>query len=456
LLDAAHALFWTGLLVLIVFITLGIVEMRRTLPLNPLSMFLLLYSLVLGAGAMGAAMTDWAGEYIPYGRAYVPIEDIALGYVLNLVGFLFFHWGLQALRPPPDVTFSEHGKLNLKVALAVFVAGCVSAYRPEFLKSFGLLTNLITFGAQAAILMVALRSPDDADMSRLKYWGMVLGGTSVLLFLLFLRSDSKSVPMLAMMPAGIAAMNDRKTRKYVPVAALVGVILFVAVLAPTINASRNMKNEYPDNAERMRAAFGRISVADSRGGTLDTSRETGHLLLKRFFEQNTAVGFIVGEVRKNGYQDGATMEYLKVVFIPRILWPDKPVMSRGYWFSAYVGIASSESEMSSSTAISPTGELYWNFGIPGVIVGMFFMGSLFGFLWRLSGPNILGRVEAMLTFSFATFYMNSLEGDFSGNSVVLIAVILMFGVITAVRRTGEKRSRTLAGLRSGITAKFGS
>ena len=74
-------------------------------------------------------------------------------------------------------------------------------------------------------------------------------------------------------------------------------------------------------------------------------------------------------------------------FIPRLLWPDKPSVSRGAWFTAYLGAAAREEEATTSTGISATGELYWNFGVPGVAVGMCGIGLLYGLLWRMAGAN---------------------------------------------------------------------
>jgi hypothetical protein len=37
--------------------------------------------------------------------------------------------------------------------------------------------------------------------------------------------------------------------------------------------------------------------------------------------------------------------------------------------------------------MTAVGEFYWNFGIPGVLVGMTMIGAFLGAIWRIAGPN---------------------------------------------------------------------
>lgn len=446
--DAPHMLFWTGLLTFFLFIALGVVEARRSLLwLNPLSFFFFLYSLVVGAGAMNTAITYWSGSDITYVSSFLPIEDVAFGYLLSIIGYFFFHVALQLFRPPLNTERPLSREVDFKVVLAMFSLGCLAALHLDFMKWLGLFINPITYGAHAAILSVAVRPPGTKDVSRAKYWGLVLGGTALLVVVLFFRSDSKGAAVLACLPALVAVMSDRKTRKLFPMLAVPAVIVFLTVVVPTVNYSRGLRDEYPDNAQRLRAAYRDVSILRGKEDTMDFLREQGNLTLRRFFDQNLGAAFVVGEVKKSGFQEGATMDYLKTVFIPRILWPDKPVMSRGYWFSAYIGVSEYEEQGNSSTAISPAGEMYWNFGIPGVVVGLLFMGGLFGVLWRFSGANPFERTWTALAFGFTTFNITAIEADCTGVCVVLIAMLLLLGVGIGLQRMAEYRTRVLAGLR---------
>lgn len=77
------------------------------------------------------------------------------------------------------------------------------------------------------------------------------------------------------------------------------------------------------------------------------------------------------------YQGGYTLQLLLNSFIPRIFWPDKPDSSVGQLFNRQFRVS-----LDPDTYISAThlGELYWNFGWPGLLVGMFAIGLLLGFV----------------------------------------------------------------------------
>ena len=79
------------------------------------------------------------------------------------------------------------------------------------------------------------------------------------------------------------------------------------------------------------------------------------------------------------YAQGGTLFYPAVsLFVPRFLWPDKPKHTLGREFGVTFRVVHI---LDQKTSISPTvtGELYWNFDIPGVVVGM----ALWGFLMRV-------------------------------------------------------------------------
>jgi hypothetical protein len=75
------------------------------------------------------------------------------------------------------------------------------------------------------------------------------------------------------------------------------------------------------------------------------------------------------------YQKGFTIELALAAFVPRAIWPAKPDSSVGQLFNRQFGVS-----WDPDTYISAThsGELYWNFGWPGLILGMFLIGCLLG------------------------------------------------------------------------------
>ena len=96
---------------------------------------------------------------------------------------------------------------------------------------------------------------------------------------------------------------------------------------------------------------------------------------------------VVGAV-DNGlvdFQWGGTLWPAFVWFVPRALWPSKPVMSIGGWYATTVlGWSSGGGE----AAVTLPGDFYLNFGIVGVLAGMF----LYGLGLRLAYEYLVVRI----------------------------------------------------------------
>ncbi|MGO8731227.1 MAG: hypothetical protein ACLQVM_00360, partial [Terriglobia bacterium] len=62
-------------------------------------------------------------------------------------------------------------------------------------------------------------------------------------------------------------------------------------------------------------------------------------------------------------------------FVPRFLWPSKPLLQEGAWFTVALSVGSGDAAtIGSSTAITYPGDLYLQFGWLGIPVGMFILG----------------------------------------------------------------------------------
>jgi hypothetical protein len=175
--------------------------------------------------------------------------------------------------------------------------------------------------------------------------------------------------------------TSKKYRPWIIPCGISVVVFYLLIVAPVVGQGR----------ENIRRNDGEVGV-----GPLVSAYEQHDIVetdvldqLERFFERQfdpIAIGFIYGEVEKYGLLYGDSMDYLTFAFVPRFFWPEKPDVSRGAWFTVYLGGASNEEESTTSTALTAPGELYWNFGTLGVVAGMIIVGSLIGVLWRIAGP----------------------------------------------------------------------
>ncbi|MDP8986459.1 MAG: hypothetical protein M3N97_15750 [Pseudomonadota bacterium] len=124
--------------------------------------------------------------------------------------------------------------------------------------------------------------------------------------------------------------------------------------------------------------FGKIlQLALSAENRVNSGRHRAQTLLERS-SLRASVQMIV-ERTGNGvpYQDGYTLTPLAATFIPKIIWPDKPDVPTGQLVNKEFHVAEGE-----DVYISPShlGELYWNFGWPGVLMGMSTIGGILGFV----------------------------------------------------------------------------
>jgi hypothetical protein len=102
-----------------------------------------------------------------------------------------------------------------------------------------------------------------------------------------------------------------------------------------------------------------------------------------------------------------------VFFVPRVWWPNKPYPTGGtisrMWFN----------DPDPNTSMAPTapGELYANFGIMGVIVGLFFVGKVVRALNTriISNPNNL--VLYLIWFMVIPDFASEWRGDFGAMTV---------------------------------------
>jgi hypothetical protein len=100
-----------------------------------------------------------------------------------------------------------------------------------------------------------------------------------------------------------------------------------------------------------------------------------------FFERSSLKGSVETIVEKAGngvdFQHGHTLSPILVTFVPRIIWSDKKEIPTGQLLNKSFHITDSD-----DISISPShlGELYWNFGWPGVVFGMGLIGAICGWV----------------------------------------------------------------------------
>ena len=93
--------------------------------------------------------------------------------------------------------------------------------------------------------------------------------------------------------------------------------------------------------------------------------------------------------------NGLSLVALPMAFVPRLLAPEKADISVGQLFTRKIAREDADTYIS----ISHLGELYWNFGWPGILLGMPFGGLLLGFVgakFNLEGGTSATRILVLL------------------------------------------------------------
>jgi hypothetical protein len=455
LLSPSTSLIFNGCVVGCTYLWLAIAEARRgPLRFTPLSLFFFFYGVEMGPATIYVGLGLRLNPWLPFAAISIPAKDIAAGYLVSLVGMLAMHAGVESLRPRHSSEISPPHLFRfpfLSFGILLFLA-VTSIFRPLYFIPFGMVAIVFQYGGMAALLPLAVATPRDLGISPRTRTLLFSAGTCGLVAAAAASQlSSKMEVLLALLPLAALLVHTRESRKWLPFAALLGFFLYLALVAPAINDSRAIPTVRGMTTwdKVVQSAETNSILAPGHASWDLLSEQYGNLMM-RMFEPPSATGFIVGEVARSGLQLGETLRTLEYAFIPRIIWPQKPNVSRGAWFTTYIGMAPRPQEATSSTGMTAFGEWYWNFGIVGEVAGMFLIGILLGGLWRLVGSFPIFEPMRMLLYS-ALLVDSVMLPEASSVLVTMVALYLLFGGWVFFRRIVDLRAIRL---RVGYQPRF--
>jgi hypothetical protein len=239
-------------------------------------------------------------------------------------------------------------------------------------------------------------------------------------------ADIKSSAMLA----GVLVILTRTlVDNRLPKGWLLGGALFIFVAFPVFQAYRSeVTGERGINRTQAAMDIGKVvEIAISSRDKVARSRGEGHA--PSFFERSSLKGSVEIAFERTGdrvpFQDGRTLLDLPYAFIPRIIWPEKPSVPTGQLFNRQFFGGNDD------TYVSPShlGELYWNFGWPGVIFGMSIIGSILGFI---AARTNLSRGLSLTRILVLIVTIKGLCMEFEGSIAVAYVVWLRSLAATGV------------------------
>jgi hypothetical protein len=206
------------------------------------------------------------------------------------------------------------------------------------------------------------------------FWTIVIIAAVLLQVGMGFLADVKSEAILA---GVLVIVTKTLVENRLPKIWLISAAVFIAVAFPIFVAYR-AEITGQRGISRTAAALEIGKVLDIVLNAKEKAEESGKGLGPGFFERSSLKSNVELTFEKTGvdvpFQHGLTLIDLPFAFIPRIIWPDKPSVPAGQLFNKqfYHG--------TDDTYISPShlGELYWNFGWPGVLIGMAMIGAILG------------------------------------------------------------------------------
>jgi hypothetical protein len=233
---------------------------------------------------------------------------------------------------------------------------------------------------------------------------------------------------LAMLGIILVIMTSVLVDGRLPKAWLAVGVIFVIVVYPYFTAYRTAIHG---------GGMARTAVVQNFGKVLQKTSDakdkvnSGRDRAQTFLERSNVKGSVEVIVERAGngvaFQRGHTLSPIVATFIPKILWSDKLRVPTGQLFNKEFHLVEGD-----DIYISPShlGELYWNFGWPGVLLGMAFIGSLCGLVGASFNPVEFRTVTRILvTVITVKQLIVGFEGGIADIYVVWLRSIAGIGIL---------------------------
>ncbi|HKT73917.1 MAG TPA: hypothetical protein VJQ47_13580 [Steroidobacteraceae bacterium] len=286
------------------------------------------------------------------------------------------------------------------------------------------LTFIVMLGNMVAPLGLLILSYGYAKF-RTRFWLVLILGMLAAQVVLAFVTDIRGQ---AIIPPGFVIVALTLKDGKLPKAWLVGALLTLPAIYPILTAYR-VEITGGRGLSREQAVNNLGKVVDIVLGSVKSGK--GEENQASIFERASLKGNVEIAFAHTGvdrpFQEGHTLLAIPLAFIPRIIWPSKPDVQTGQLFNHEFfpgGVA--------DTYISPShfGELYWNFGWPGIIVGMLLIGMLLGFVGAKTDLEQRPSVTRVLILLATVQYLcTGFEGAMSISYVLWLRSLAAIGLL---------------------------
>ncbi|RJX21287.1 MAG: hypothetical protein C4575_04480 [Desulforudis sp.] len=398
----------------------------KLMPLMPLHGFF--YALTFGLPTF-SAKTEW--------RSNSASLDDAL--MLTLGGLFVLYLGYYFSRPlfakikPIEFLSGVPDSIQRRSAWILLVLYLLFILAPVIMKipSVGQLTAPLGYVSTGLLLTLSL----DGRLSRQQF----IVFTCVLVFILLDRTLTGSLAHTGAYLIFFGIILWQK-RHVLPKKLIAATVIFIFIFNPVKFKYREYTWWSPQGSEISYtdkiSLFYEATIDTYTGGSFFDYVSSDPGTVNRLAHIATFAYVINLTPRVVPYWMGGSYETLWTSFIPRILWPGKPVGTIGNIFGKRYYLLNQQ-DSSTSFNLPWLIEFYANFGIMGVFLGMFGVGLLFRFLVQKFSVDPSRRIEYVLGISiiFSLWYA---ESNFSlmagGILLTYFSFVILLKLLPALSR----------------------
>jgi len=392
---------------------------QKQLALNPvyfyvISSIVMAISNIIGISSIGGssekdyfiyAIKDNLNEAVLI--ACMGVIFVTIGYELNFRNSNY-SFRVKLWKFPSDSSHKKTSKIFFYAALIVIFLRVFSSF-PQFIGAFEALLFMIP---PAGIFYLSRLSITTNNKKYLRFAIilLVLESTRALMFD-YLRTHF-IVPGLAYLLGYVYGKPRLKNLFAIKLLPVYAVFSLFVIYFTVFGESRSTLSQGTERISQLQE--------------LDAEKnENENSLFMRFSNFNQITN-VVEVVKTDGYYYGETLNYLAFAFIPRIIWPEKPLIQKGAWFAQKIGRGYVDETGRARNAINMTssGELYLNFGMTGVLIGSLIFGFIISVFW--SAVNITyetGNIAGNL-FGFYLLFLGLFS--FGANLSILVTITAMY------------------------------
>lgn len=249
--------------------------------------------------------------------------------------------------------------------------------------------------------------------------------------------DSKGGTVIGFVLVAISYLLIRGSIPTVWIAVLLTILVFAF---PVMQANRAVRGAQGiDAVETLKQLDEVFAAAYKASARVMKGRERANTYYERLSLKGSVEMIVNGIERGHKFQNGYTLIPMLTAFIPRVIWREKLDVQTGQLLNKEFRVSDV-----AYTYISPShlGEMYWNFGWSGVIVGMFAVGSILGFVGgRFDCTREITITDLLMLLTTIQFLIIGSEGTIAVQYVQwmrAIAIIALLHFVLA-KRSSERR-----------------